>query len=338
MPSGTQVQPNPLPEIEKADKLNQFTRFRRSRWGRLTFTLLTIAIVCVSGYYVGTKVLVGLKQLSQTTLILKPWPIVISFIITWLCVVSGGLTWYLVLRGLGARTSLLGCTRVHLLANIASYIPGYAWKYMGMAYLASRQGVPAALASLAMLFEYIGLAVTRLAVALSFISAGFWQQITGNRVGVLLWLLRVLAWGCVLIQPFLLVVIQRRNHGRLFNTNLEVRLPVLLLAQATMCLIFIVYCLGSAVVLYALAPLSASQFSEAIFATAASYLASLLAFFVPSGIGVRESVLIFTLTGVLPEIIVVLGAVISRVVLICAELLGGLLGLGLRDHGRSANK
>jgi len=330
----TDIKPltEPPAETDKAVELGWFTRVRRSRWGRVTFTLLAIFVVCISGYYVGIKLLAGLRQVAQANLTFKPWPIVISFIITWLCVVSGGLTWYLVLRGLGARAGIRGCTQAHLLANIAGYIPGYGWKYMGMAYLASRQGVPAAVASLAVFVEFIGLALTRLAVALSFISAEFWRQVTGSEPGALLWLLRAMVWGCVVIMPCVLLLIQHRSQGHLFKAKLEVRLPILWLAQVSMCLVFIVQCFAYAVVLHALTALSAAQFYEAIFGTAASYIASLLVFFVPSGIGVRESVLIFTLAGVLPEAIVVFSAVLSRAVLTGAEILGGLLGLGLRDR------
>ena len=200
-----------------------------------------------------------------------------------------------------------------------------------MAYLASRQGVPPAVASLAVVLEYAGLAITRLAVALSFLSAGFWRQVTGHDAGAWLWLFRIVSWGGVILLPWLLSLIQRQRRMRfLKKIELQVRVPLLWLAEALMCLGWVIAGLGFAVLLGAVTSLTLSQFTAVIFATTTSYLASLLVFFVPGGIGVRESVLIFTLAGVLPEAIVALSAVFYRVVVIGAELLGALAGLGLR--------
>jgi len=77
---------------------------------------------------------------------------------------------------------------------------------------------------------------------------------------------------------------------------------------------------------------ASSQFGEAIFASTASYLVSLLAFFVPGGIGVRESVLIFILASVLQRHLWRQCRAVP-VVVILAELLGGLIGLGLGSNG-----
>jgi len=50
---------------------------------------------------------------------------------------------------------------------------------------------------------------------------------------------------------------------------------------------------------------------------------------VPAGLGVRESVVILTLQGVLPDAIVALLALLNRLVLIVAEVMGALLGSGI---------
>ena len=94
---------NPLPESsmggKSADEPSLLTRFRRSRWGQIIFSLLAIGIVGYSGYYVVTKLLISLQQVALAHLVLRPWPIILSAMITCLSVLSGGLIWYLVLRG-----------------------------------------------------------------------------------------------------------------------------------------------------------------------------------------------------------------------------------------------
>lgn len=308
------------------------TRWRRSRWGRIAFSLLSIAIIGLTGYYVISKLISSLQQVVLARLVLKPWPIVLSVLITWLCVLSGGLTWYLLLRGVGARAGLRGCTRAHLLANIAGYVPGYGWKYLGKAYMTMQLGVPTGLASLAVFIEFIMLAVTRLAVALSFISDGFWRQVIGREPGALLWLLRALAWGGVILLPWIVSLVLSGKQGRRFKANIVIKPAIFWLVEAMMCLVWGLFGLGFAVLLQSLTALTPSQLVAAIFATTTSYLAGLIVFFVPGGIGVRESVLIFSLAGVLPEAIVALSSILSRAVLIGAELLGALTGLGLRGR------
>ncbi|MCE5257769.1 MAG: hypothetical protein LLG44_01750, partial [Chloroflexi bacterium] len=131
--------PEQSPGIDKIPVLDWFTRVRHSRKGHVVFTILAIIVVCISVYYVSANLLVGLQQVKQANLTLRIWPLVYSLIITWLCVIFGGVTWYLVLYSLGAQVSLRGCIQAHVLANVAGYIPGYGWRYMGKVYLTSRQ-------------------------------------------------------------------------------------------------------------------------------------------------------------------------------------------------------
>jgi hypothetical protein len=85
--------------------------------------------------------------------------------------------------------------------------------------------------------------------------------------------------------------------------------------------------------LTALQTIDAHQFVAAIFSTSISWVLSLLVFFVPGGLGVRESVIIYTLGNVLPESIAVMGALTSRAILILAELSGALIGVWMwRRH------
>ena len=92
--------------------------------------------------------------------------------------------------------------------------------------------------------------------------------------------------------------------------------------------------LGFALLTAAVYDVRPQQLLPLIFSNTTSFLVSLLVFLVPAGLGVRESVVMFTLQGLLPAEISALGALIGRLALVIAELLGVLVGswLGLRER------
>lgn len=303
---------------------------RHSRLGRMLFTVLAVIVVGLAGYYVSTKLITSLRQVAEIHLIIKPVPVVFSLFITLFCVFLGGLIWNLILRSLGILAGFRENLRTYLLANLASYIPGYGWQYLGKAYLAARQGISPILAGSAVLTEFLCSALTRLTVSLSFFSVGLWHQITGFESDAGLWLLRLAAWLGVISLPWILNYAQRSKLGTFLKITQPVSVRLLWLAEVMMCLGWIIYGLGFAVLLRSMTYIPLDTLSPVIFSTTSSYLVSLLIFFVPAGIGVREGVLIYTLSGVLPEVAVSLSSVLSRIVVIIAELLGVLLGLFLR--------
>lgn len=310
---------------------------RHSQLGRLLFTVLAVIVVGLAGYYVSTKLIISLRQVRETHLILKPFPVISSLLITIFCVLFGGLTWNIILHSLGILADFRDNLRTYLLANLAGYIPGYGWQYLGKAYLASRQNISPILATSAVLIEFLCSALTRLAVSFSFLSIELWHQITGCESVAGLWLLRFIAWLGVISLPWILNYAQRSKLGLYLKITQPVRVPLLWVAEIMMCLGWIIYGLGFAALLRSMTYIPLDTLSPVIFSTTSSYLVSLLIFFVPAGIGVREGVLIYILTGVLPEVVVSLSSVLSRIVVIVAELIGVLLGLCLRGF-RLASK
>ncbi len=75
-----------------------------------------------------------------------------------------------------------------------------------------------------------------------------------------------------------------------------------------------------------LTPLSYARIPLFVFTLSASLIISLLTIFVPGGIGVRESIMVFILGAqFLPAPVAVIIAALSRVVVILSELLSALL-------------
>ena len=301
-------------------------RWRHScAWRWLSGCIAVIAIG-ISGYYVATRLITSLQRVGKFHLELSSLPLLLSLGLTLLCVLAGGLSWHLMLRGVGLRCPLRRCLMVHLLANLGGYLPGYGWKFVGKGYLTQRSGYPVPLVSLAVLLEFLGLAATRLMVALTTMPATFWAR--WHLDALLPWAtwLRWTGWGLVGVLPLLFAGTCKALAHRDCWPEVNLHLVWLYLALGLMCLTWAAYGLGLAALLEALQAGAADDVSPILFATTASSLVSLLLFVIPGGISVREGVVIYVLEGLLPDIVVTVGALLSRVVLIVAELLGAFLG------------
>lgn len=307
---------------------------RGSRTWRLLSRALAVLIVAGSLYYLVRTFRSELSAIRLAELRVVPGPLVVSALLTLLCVLLGGAIWQRVLRGLGMRMSLRQCMSTHLLANLGGYVPGYAWKHLGKAYLTRGLGVSGRQASTAVVVEFVGLALTRAAVSASSLS-GAWLADRGIAVSDgLLWAIRVASWGALLLPLWALGATGHRLRGRWARVwqGVAIRRAELGAALALMCVTWVLYGVGFAALLHAIHPIGPEQFASSVFAASTSFLVSLMVFFVPAGLTVREGVITLALTGVVPGGVAVLAALLSRVVLIICEVVGAIVGACLR-HG-----
>jgi uncharacterized membrane protein YbhN (UPF0104 family) len=330
------IEPNSLEQKQTASEENSAGPETGGPWAawrgrpgcRFVSTGVALVAVGIASYYVVTKLVESIRSLRGIEFTLRPWPLLASFGLTCLCLVAGGLVWHLLLQGLGSSLKLKACVRMHLMSNLGAYLPGYGWRSVGKAYLTRRQGLPLRVVAAAALFEFSALALTRVVVAVTLLPRAFLSRLGLSQWAVYLDWARILAWAILLGAPWLLAVslawLEQRNPQRW--QGIRIRKGPLYLMLGLTSANWVLY--GWAVVLLfqALHPLNAQQVLPILFATTASSLVSLVLFVVPGGIAVRESVIIFVLEGLLPGSIVTLGALLSRVTLLLAELLGALIG------------
>lgn len=319
-----------------------FAQWRRSRLWRVASVVLAVVAIGLSSYYVVIKLVSSFRQIAWGHLQVRPWPVVISFIITLACVLLGVVVWGLVLRGVGVRLGLRACAQSHLLSIPGAYLPGYGWRYAGKAYLTQRQGIPLGLASCAVLVELIESEAARGVLAFTTVQQAFLGSFLGGALVPYVWGLRVLGWGALLVLPLALErgVAWAKRRGRRPWSDMNIDKGSLWLALGVMCFTFVLYGVGFSILLGAASALTLDGLAAAIFSTSSSLAISLLMFFVPAGLSVRESVIIYTLEGVFPAAMVTVGALVSRGVLVAAEVVGSLIGswLALRGRRRSSPK
>jgi uncharacterized membrane protein YbhN (UPF0104 family) len=303
---------------------------------RIASAVVGLLAFSLSLYYVATKLGQSIREIGEFDLTMRPGPVVVSWGLTFICVLSGGLLWHLILRGVGARVSLYQCTRIHLLANLGGYLPGYGWRFVGKAYLTQKQGIQLAVVSAAVLLEFFVLAVTRVVVALTVLPPNWLAQRGFELLQPYLVPLRVLSWAFLAVLP--LAIERLAGWLRLRNVDrwggIAVNKKPLWLALVSMSLSWLLFGLGLAALLHGLYRVRLSELPLIVYATTASSLVSLMLFVVPGGLAVREGVVIFVLEGAFPDLIVTAGALLGRAILLISELLGALVGsvMGMRER------
>jgi glycosyltransferase 2 family protein len=308
--------------------------WRRHPLWRAFAVVAGITAVGLSTFYIIARLRENLAQLAEWRLAPAPLPLVAALVLTFLCILLGGTSWRLVLGALGQRPPLRDCLRAQFLSNLGGYLPGYGWKFVGKGLLSRRFAQPGTV-SAAVLVEFASLAVTRLVVALVMVPAAFGQRLGVQPSWWHMALTRTLAMALLVGFPWALrgiaALVNGRRRGRWRLPEVDAR--CLLAALALMAFTWIIYGLGFALLVRAIDPaITPGDAPMLIFGVTSSYLASLLMFFVPAGLAIREGVVLLTLEHTLTPPVALAAAVLSRLVLLAAELLGAAVGALMRDR------
>jgi len=234
--------------------------------------------------------------------------------------------WRISLHCLGAAISFIKVLRIYFIGNLGRYIPGKVWQFVGWFYLFEQEGIGPVqtLTSIAVnqvIQNMTGLALAFVALA-GFRSTGLSRQ--------LLPFLIVIPLGLVVIQPFVLE--RLLNWGlRFFRRGpVTIELTAWDLARFAAFHLFIWLGYGLAFYLFTRAlypaPLEWLPVWAGIFAGA--WVLGFLSFLAPGGLGVRESILIYLLGFYLPAHVAIIVALLSRLWVTAAELMGTALAFG----------
>jgi hypothetical protein len=209
--------------------------------------------------------------------------------------------------------------RIWFLSNLARYVPGNVWSYVGAVELARREGVA----------RRVTLAVMALTQVLSVgvaLLAGLPVLLAERaRLGrpALLGAVVVAAGAAVavLFRRRLLQLARRRLPG--FDpAQLAPSAGTVAWLAAGYAAYWVVTGLAFAALVASLHPLAAADVPLVVAAYAAAYAAGFLALVTPAGLGVREGVLVVALAPVLPAGPALVVALVSRVWMMLAELAG----------------
>ena len=248
---------------------------------------------------------------------ITPLLIAASLLVTWAMYAVLIQAWRVMLTGWGQALAPLPAARIWTVSSLGKYVPGQVWAIAGMAVMAQRAGVaPWAATSSSVLLQ--GLAVGTGACVLGFTGVTLLEAGYPNVRLVLLALMLLSGLGVALLMwpPFV-----RRVLG-LLRVELGGGVPAfgkVLFGAVANVLAWLGYGVALWLLsrgLFASAGLSVPQ---AIGAFTASYLAGFLAFGVPDGLVVRETVFVSMVQGTIGAPTALALALASRILLTFAQ-------------------
>jgi uncharacterized membrane protein YbhN (UPF0104 family) len=226
--------------------------------------------------------------------------------------------WGLALRR-AAGTPVRTGARIWFLANLARYVPGNVWSFVGAVELARREGVARSRTLAVMALTQVLSVGVALLAGLPVLLAERARLGRPALLGAVA--VAVVAAGAAVFRRQLLGLARRRLPG--------LDPGALVPAPGTVALLTVGYAaywavtgLAFAALVAALHPLAAGDVPLVVAAYAAAYAAGFLALLTPAGLGVREGVLVVALAPVLPAGPALVVALVSRVWMMLVELAG----------------
>jgi glycosyltransferase 2 family protein len=300
--------------------------------GRLKLVVRMIAVLIALGF-MAALVSTQWQALQSFQWAFRPAWLIPSFALlalAWLLELS---TWRFVLAGLGGRLRWSRAAQTWFLSTLVRYIPGNIWQFLGMAELAADDGV-----SRVSTFASIGVHQV-LATLVGIVLAAVYFAAAGE--GALLEAVRPLLWlaplSLVLCSPPILRRSLNWLLGMLKRPPVDVTLTwgqvgLALLGYAG---VWLLMGSGFALLAASITPISGAQFAALVATWAAAYVIGYLSMLTPSGLGVREGVMILLLAPLFPAPVPTVIALAARLWMVAGEVVGAAIALATRGRSRS---
>ena len=274
--------------------------------------VLLAAILGFATYYLITQ-WQGVTQAIRT---IAPASLVLSLGLVMLGLVAGTMSWTTVLNGLGPKVPALRAAQVVLVGQLGKYVPGSVWAYVMQMELGRQYGIsrPRILVT-ALYAAGIGVVSSLLlgALALPVVLNGHYE---------LLWLFILLPIGLVCLHPrvmtwlaSLVLKIFRRPP-----LDHQVSFRVVLTAVFWSLLSYICYGLHLWLLVNSLVDPDIGTLILLTGAISLGFTVGLFAFVFPSGVGVREAILIGAMTLLLTVPQATAMSLVSRLLFTVADL------------------
>ena len=289
--------------------LSLLARLRRSRWAGLLIILLVAAFWAL---FISRQ----LNSLAQYSWQLQPAALGTALVFAGLYHVTLALCWSWLLRRMGERLSYRQAVGAWQASMLARYVPGNVWHILSRIALASRWGAQPgrvlASSTLEQVLNVIG------ALALVGLTFPFW----GLPATAQFWLLALVPLGLAALHPGLLGRLLDWAARRFKRPQLawHYRYREILLPTAGYMLAMLWVGLALYATMSGLVPVSPGQLPLYVGTGALAWAVGYLSFLTPSGIGVREGVIVLVLAQVMPLPAAVVGSILYRIVVTLAEL------------------
>lgn len=273
-----------------------------------------IVLAVISLLTIGYQLWLAWPQLKGVHIAVAP--ALLALIVISLNLTLAALLWRTILQRLGSNMPLPVALSTWFLSQIVRYAPGNVWHLLGRVYLAQQQGVPAQSSSLSMVFELVHVITSGLLITV--LSLLFWQHDVLNLAALLvLPFLACYIWPQILHRPLTLIL---RRAGQP-SEDLAIRRRDLVALLPGYGAIWLIYGSSLYLLVNAIYPLPITTLPAITGIYAFAWVIGFLSFITPSGLGVREGILSYLFSFIMPVPVALLMAILARVWMTVGELL-----------------
>jgi glycosyltransferase 2 family protein len=287
---------------------------RRPR--RLLIRLIQAAVVAATVYFLAAYLIRSWGSIESFDWELDAGWLALSGLVFLVFYFTQAALWWGLLHGCGAPSPFWPAASVWGKSILARYVPGNVFMFVGRAWMSHSRGLPVERVSAAMVYEQaLGVCGALLAVAMLF---PFWEYHRGVTALSLLAIPVLVA----LMHPRVFRPLAGRALRLVHRAPLEVTLGfgAVLGMLLLFALDWLLAGVGAWMLARSITGLGVSALPLVIVAYALAYVAGMVAFFIPSGIGVREAVLTASLSRELPGGVALTWALLLRLWVTVVEL------------------
>jgi hypothetical protein len=279
-----------------------------------------IVIACILAFAVVQALLHTWASAQDTELQLQPGPIAAAFALQLLVPVWVAPLWVSIVRALGGPLQWRKGIQMHVLANLAKYLPGKVMHAVGLVLVLQHNGISASTGVTSILVE----------LALGLMSATFVSLLAlpllleAQRALLVPIGLVVVALGLATLHPNILQRLLRVGArlvpgGESAPPTLNLTYGAMLWLLVPYAMSWVILALGLWATTYTIYAVDVQHLPELAGVVAVSYLFGLMVPFAPSGLGAREGLMALLLARLMPWPAAIAISIVYRLIGIAAE-------------------
>ena len=305
-----------LSAVARAKEIWQ--RFRASRWYRtVELGILTTSFALM--FYALAK---NLSKVDLSAFQFNVGSFLIAVVLTWIAVWLGAISWAQVLQAIQPEVSQATSVRSHMLSITTKYLPGFGWQQVSKVVQLKREPMPLQITVSAAIVEFILVIFTGLATATRiFLTTR--QEIFGFVIpGDFAAGFELMLWVACLVLPLCWILFQLKPFSPGMSAiSYSWHMLMTIIIQIIGWLFFGA---GLWFACYSIYPVDISLLPYFAMSLILSVVIGILVIVAPNGLGVRELTMSTFLQVYIPLPVGVVVSLMSRFILILAEILAVL--------------
>jgi len=304
---------------------------------KLVYKLLSYSIILVIFYFLGRNLVDGWEKIENYQFSFNYFYLILSYVFLVLGVMMQSFIWNSILRVLDKNKKISHSRAFYIFVYswFGRYVPGKAWMYVGRIYFGAKEGISKKALTLSAIYEIVLTITSGFFLSIFLVSIIFGHQFMdtiGTSSFYLFFPILIMIFSLIFIHPCIFYFFINKIFRKILKRFRDIEIDKKDFLNYNVILkMFFYYCIGylffGAGFFFLVKSMVYISFSNILGIIGIFELASILgvlAVFAPSGLGVRDGILVLLLQIYFPLSMAVLISLIARIWATLGEI--GILG------------